>query len=46
MAGGKMTKMRDAFEFKSKDHFTLVSSVLGDDGKYQPFMTINYKRKK
>ncbi|HVJ81471.1 MAG TPA: DUF1579 domain-containing protein [Planctomycetia bacterium] len=44
-AGGKMTKFRDTLEVKSKDHKTLSSQMLGDDGKWIPIMTMNIKRK-
>ena len=46
MAGdGKMAKYRDIIEFKSDDHRTLTSHMLGQDGKWQPFMTAHYRRK-
>lgn len=47
MAGdGKMARYRDAIELKSDDHRVLTSSVLGDDGKWQQFMTANYARRR
>jgi hypothetical protein len=47
MAGdGTMGKYQDVIEFKSDDHRILSSQVLGDDGKWQRFMTATYRRKK
>lgn len=47
MAGeGKMAKYQDIIEFKSDDHRILASQVLGDDGKWNRFMTAHYRRTK
>ena len=47
MAGdGKMSKYQDVIEFKSDDHRILASQVLGDDGKWNRFMTAHYRRRK
>lgn len=45
MMPGTTSKYKDVYEFKSKDHWVLTSSALGDDGKWFTFGTTNYKRK-
>jgi len=47
MAGdGKMAQYQDIIEFKGPDHRTLTARTLGADGKWQQFMTVDYRRKK
>lgn len=46
MKEGKMAKYIDNYEFKSKDHIVLTSTMQGDDGKWVQFMTANLTRKK
>ena len=46
MEPGKLSKYRDIYEFKSKDHMTLTSEMQGADGKWSPFMKGNIRRKK
>ena len=47
MAGeGKMARYKDAIELKSDDWRVMTSQVLGDDGQWHQFMTVNYWRKK
>jgi hypothetical protein len=43
---GKMARYRDAIELKSDDQRILTASVLGDDGAWQQFMRVNYRRKR
>ncbi len=38
---GASAKYRDIYEFKSKDHFTMLSEMQGDDGKWNRFMSSN-----
>jgi hypothetical protein len=42
---GKMAKYKDVIEVKSNDHRVMTSHVLGDDGQWHQFMTVNYRRK-
>jgi Protein of unknown function (DUF1579) len=42
---GKMAKYQDIIEVKSDDHRVLRARVLGDDGKWNEFMTSHYRRK-
>lgn len=41
---GKLAKYKDVTEFKSNDHRVMTSHVLGDDGQWHKFMTVNYQR--
>jgi hypothetical protein len=42
---GKLAKYRDVIEFKNDNHRVLTSHVLGEDGKWNQFMTAHYRRK-
>ena len=44
-AEGKVVKYKDVIEFKSPDHRTLTSHMLGDDGQWHQFMTAHYRRR-
>jgi hypothetical protein len=44
-APGKMAKMKDVIEIKSKDHRVLRSYMQGDDGKWVQIMTMDARRK-
>lgn len=46
MAEGKMTKFRDAYDFKAADHIIATSSMLDANGKWITFMTGDSRRKK
>lgn len=43
---GKLTKYRETIVVKSDDERTFSSSMLGDDGAWNTFMTATYKRVK
>ncbi|HKB37522.1 MAG TPA: DUF1579 domain-containing protein [Gemmataceae bacterium] len=43
---GKLCKFKEVLEVKSKDHKIFTTSLQGEDGKWTPMMTINYRRKK
>jgi hypothetical protein len=45
-AEGKMARYKDIIELKSDDHRMLTSQQLGEDGKWNQFMTAHYRRKK
>jgi hypothetical protein len=42
----KTAKYRDSITLVSADHKRLVSTILGDDGKWTQFMSSDYRRKK
>jgi hypothetical protein len=43
---GKLVRYQDVIEIKSPDHRVLKSRMLGDDGRWQEFLTANYRRRK
>lgn len=43
---GKAAQFRDVYEFKTKDHLIISSSMQGEDGKWVTFMNGNARRKK
>ena len=45
-APGKLAKYQDVIAIESAGHRTLTSHCLGDDGKWQQFMTAHYRRTK
>src|SRR5262249_51672987 len=46
MVPGKLFKARDVHTFTGRDHRSLTSSMVGQDGKWHTFQTVNYQRKK
>ncbi|RJG10609.1 DUF1579 domain-containing protein [Pseudomonas cavernicola] len=44
-AEGALAKYKDVIELKSDDQRVLTSHMLGDDGTWQQFVTVNYRRK-
>jgi hypothetical protein len=43
---GKMAKYKDVIELKDNDHRVMTSHMLGEDGQWHQFMTVNYSRNK
>ncbi|CDY76458.1 hypothetical protein BGLT_05537 [Caballeronia glathei] len=43
---GKYAQYRDVIAFENDDHRTLTSYMLDADGKWNPFMTAHYRRKR
>lgn len=43
---GATAKYQDVIEFKSDDHRILASQTVGEDGKWNRFMTAHYRRKR
>lgn len=43
---GSAAKYKDVIAIKSDDHRVLTSHMLGDDGKWNQLVTVNYYRKK
>lgn len=41
----KTTRYQDIISFKSDNHRTLTSRILGDDGQWTQFMSADYRRK-
>jgi len=42
---GKIAKYQDVVELKDDNHRVLTSRILTDDGTWNEFMTVNYRRK-
>lgn len=40
----KLSTYKDVIEIKSRDHRVMTSSVQGEDGQWQQFMTCHYRR--
>jgi hypothetical protein len=40
----RLTKVQDVIEIVSDDHWRLSSQMLGDDGRWQAFMWMDYRR--
>lgn len=43
---GRLARYKDVIEIKAADHRILTSHLLGEDGKWQQFMTAHYRRTK
>ncbi|QJD30281.1 DUF1579 domain-containing protein [Methylococcus geothermalis] len=43
---GKLVRYKDVIEIKGSDHRVMTSHKLGADGKWHPFMTASYRRKR